>query len=215
MTPRAVLLDMDGTLLDSERVYLATWRAAREAAGLAPDDGLYRRLVGLPGPAAAARVRAAEGGAAAAAIEREWDARIAAAFDDPVPCKAGAVALLEACRAHGIARVVATSTRTPSARRRLEKAGLLALVDAVVGGDAVERGKPAPDIFLEAARRAGAPPGACAAFEDSETGVAAALAAGLAAVVQVPDLSPPARTDDGRIVAPDLVAGARAAGLPI
>ena len=61
---------------------------------------------------------------------------------------------------------------------------------ALVGGDEVARGKPAPDIFLEAAARLGAAPAACVVLEDSEPGVRGALAAGMTPLM-VPDLLPP------------------------
>ncbi len=81
----------------------------------------------------------------------------------------------------------------------------------VVGYDAVARAKPAPDVFLEAADRLKVAPTRCVAFEDSDTGVAAALEAGMT-VVQVPDMVP-ARSTRAHHLAPSLLDGARACGL--
>ena len=71
-----------------------------------------------------------------------------------------------------------------------ENAGMENCFDALVSGDEVERGKPAPDIFLLAAKRIGIPPGECTVFEDSPHGIEGALRAGMKAVM-IPDLLPP------------------------
>ena len=84
-------------------------------------------------------------------------------------------------------RAVATSTRRERARAKLARRGLLARFAALVGGDEVARGKPAPDIFLLAAARLGVAPADCVVLEDSEPGVRGALAAGMMPIM-VPDL---------------------------
>ena len=89
--------------------------------------------------------------------------------------------------------------------RHLGQAGLLSHFRALATRDDVERGKPHPDLYLEAARRLGVAPGRCLAFEDSNNGLTAAHAAGMMAVM-VPDIAPP--TDEVRAkcmtVLPDL-----------
>jgi len=99
-------------------------------------------------------------------------------------------ALFDTLEALGIPRGVATSTRRSRALPKLEAVGLLARVDQVVAGDEVSRGKPAPDIYLEAAARLGTAPGDCLALEDSNAGVRAGHTAGMH-VVMVPDLLAP------------------------
>lgn len=111
----------------------------------------------------------------------------------------------------GLPCAVATNSATATALGKLESAGIARHFAHVVGYDAVARPKPAPDVFAEAARRLGAAPGRCIAFEDSDTGVAAALAAGMH-VVQVPDLQASGRAGAHHL-APSLVDGARRAGL--
>lgn len=98
--------------------------------------------------------------------------------------------LLDLLDAHGIARAVATSTQRERAARKLERNGLLPRFDALVGGDDVQQGKPAPDIFLAAARALGVAPARCLVLEDSNAGARAGLAAEMA-VVLVPDLLEP------------------------
>jgi beta-phosphoglucomutase-like phosphatase (HAD superfamily) len=93
---------------------------------------------------------------------------------------------------------VATSTRRARAQAKLERVALHARFAALVGGDEVACGKPAPDIFLEAARRLGVPPASCLVLEDSLPGLEAAVAAGMAAIM-VPDLTAPPARVAGRV----------------
>ncbi len=94
-----------------------------------------------------------------------------------------------------------------TAESHLGRAGLLARFATLVARDDVERAKPFPDIYLEAARRLGVPPGNCLAFEDSSPGLTAAHAAGTMAIM-VPDILQP--SDEVRAkclhIAPDMVA---------
>ncbi|MEO1650531.1 MAG: HAD-IA family hydrolase, partial [Pseudomonadota bacterium] len=103
---------------------------------------------------------------------------------------------------------------TARAREKLKKAELLEAFQHVVGGDQVERSKPDPDIYLEAARRLSANPAASVALEDSENGVRAAHAAGMT-VIQVPDLIQPSDSLRmlGHTIAADVLVGARHVGL--
>ena len=96
--------------------------------------------------------------------------------------------LLAWLEGEAIPKAVATSTRKSRAEAKLSRTGLLPRFSTLVGGDEVACGKPAPDIFLEAAARLAIDAGACLVLEDSEPGMRGAIAAGMAAVM-VPDLS--------------------------
>jgi beta-phosphoglucomutase-like phosphatase (HAD superfamily) len=85
---------------------------------------------------------------------------------------------------------VATSTRGDLARKKLDTVHLLSFFRSVTGGDSVEHGKPAPDIYLAAATTLSVAPEECVAFEDSSPGTLSAAAAGMRAVI-VPDLKAP------------------------
>ena len=220
MTPpppiRAVIFDMDGLLLDSERVYMRAFEATCAALGVSVSRADYRRLVGRSGPdGRAALEEVLDGAATLADFDAVWDGQIAGVFDRPVPLRPGAFELTTHLLAAGTPVAVATSTSRAGAIRRLTLAGLPALAEGpLVGGDEIARRKPAPDIYLAAARLLGIGPDLCAAFEDSTTGVRAALAAGCV-TTQVPDLQPV--TDEtralGHAIAPDLLTGARALGI--
>lgn len=107
-----------------------------------------------------------------------------------VPVKKGLFELVEALKQEGYRLCVATSTRKETASDELIKAGILGHFEDLIGGDDITRGKPFPDIFLEAAKRIEAKPENCFVFEDSINGIKAAYAAGMKPIM-IPDLVEP------------------------
>jgi HAD superfamily hydrolase (TIGR01509 family) len=103
-----------------------------------------------------------------------------------IPVKPGLHRLLAVLEKHQIPTAIATSTDTKDAEFSLRTAGLWDRFSAVVTGDQVQRGKPEPEIYLEAASRLGADPRSCVALEDSSNGVLAANRAGMRTLM-VPD----------------------------
>ncbi|PNY75745.1 HAD family phosphatase [Stenotrophomonas pavanii] len=189
--PDAVIFDMDGLMIDSERVSLACWGQAADEFGLGLDEAVFLRMVGLGDRDSHALLRA-QGiedsviDAVAARCHDLYEARTQIGL----PLRPGILELLELLKAHAIPRAVATTTRQPRAGRKLAAAGLLPYFDAVITSGDVARPKPAPDIYLLAAQRLGQAPERCLALEDSPAGTRAALAAGMT-VIQVPDLVHP------------------------
>jgi HAD superfamily hydrolase (TIGR01509 family) len=187
----AVVLDMDGTLLDTEGAYRAAFLDAAAALGHAVDEGFYATLVGISsrerGPLLAARYGP---GFPWAACLREYRARKARLLADGVRAKPGAAELLADLAARKLPCAVATSATRRTALLALERAGLLGAFAAVAARDDVADGKPHPALFLRAAEALGTPPARCVAVEDSPPGVLAAQAAGMR-VVMVPDALPP------------------------
>ena len=104
--------------------------------------------------------------------------------------KKGLFTLLDYLRGKGIKMAVATATPRERTLSYLENIGARDYFSAVVCGDMVETGKPAPDIYLTAAEGLGLPPKECAAFEDSPNGIKAAYAAGCHAIM-IPDMTQP------------------------
>lgn len=187
--PAAVLFDMDGLLIDSERLAQAATRAASEVLELPIPEAVALRMIGL-GRDALERMLAVELGShfPFERFQLEWESQYHRRIDHGVPVKTGAAEALAALSAAGLPCAVATSTSTHMARHKLEKAGLLAHFSVVVGRDAVIHGKPAPDLYLHAARQLGADPATCWAFEDSLPGLTAAVASG-ARTHWVPDIA--------------------------
>ena len=202
----AVLLDMDGTLLDTEQVYLTSLITALEAYGYREATAICHAMIGLPGPECEAMLRDHYGADFPLA---DVNAAYAAHRDDLLACglplKPGAPELLETLHAAKCPMALVTSSSRRTADRYLELAGIRDRFDAVLTRDDVVRGKPHPDLYLLAAERLRVSPHACVAVEDSSPGVTAAHAAG-AITIMVPDILQP--TDDIRAkcaaVLPDL-----------
>jgi HAD superfamily hydrolase (TIGR01509 family) len=189
----AAVFDMDGLLLDSERPVRAAWMNAARHIGKPLTDADYLSVVGLNHRDSDARMLALFGGVAEhlEAARRHANDTLEADFaTSPFGVKPGALRLLSCLRSAGIPCAVASSTHHAEVQRRLRNAGLVDFFAALCGGDEVERGKPAPDLYRLALDRLGAEAGASVAFEDSGHGVQSALAAGMA-VVNVPDLKAP------------------------
>ena len=188
--PDAVIFDMDGLMLDSERVILGCLREAANAQGEDIDEALWLSMIGHTDVVCRELLAARIGLPAATTLLARCHARYIDIAERGVPHRPGIIALLELLAAHAMPCAVATSTRTPLAQRKLDATGLLAYFDVVCTSSDVVRPKPAPDVYLLAAERLGVEPSRCLVLEDSPTGVRAALAAGMTAI-QVPDLLTP------------------------
>lgn len=188
---QAVVFDMDGLMLDTEAVSLECWVAAAHEHGWEVPHELCLAMIGLNSKSAQLLLREALGETfPMQAIYASSHERYLARLRQGVPVKPGLHRLLDYLRECELPLAVATSTRRALAIDKLERHGLMRYFDSLVGGDEIAQGKPAPDIYLEAAARLGVPPVRCIALEDSEPGLRAAHGAGMACIV-VPDLKPP------------------------
>jgi HAD superfamily hydrolase (TIGR01509 family) len=190
-TVRAVVLDMDGTLHDTEAVYHAALKQAVQAVGFAVTDAFCHSLIGIPGAESVAMMRDHLGpDFPFAAYNLLYSQHVGQALGAAVPLKPGAIELLEALEQHGMKVAVATSASRRAAELHLGLSGLRGRLPVVVTRDDVVRGKPHPDLFLRAAVLLDVAPKACLAVEDSFNGIRAAHAAGMMPVM-VPDLLAP------------------------
>lgn len=207
MPPEGLVFDMDGLILDTERIARDGFVEACRRVGVTPDMDCYLRAIGTSSEVA--RRVLVDGHGESFPVDdvlAAWNEWFRKHRDhETPPVKAGAGAILKAAARLGIPCALATSSWEPGVGNRLARVGLVHYFRARVTGDQVGAGKPDPETFLKAAARLKLPPRRCWAFEDSANGVRAAVAAGME-VFQIPDLAPPdeALLELGHTVLPDL-----------
>ena len=188
----AVLFDLDGTLLDYEGASHVALNAPLQRFGVTVSLDLHASIIGSRSDVWSRVILSACGIAASQMTPeqyvREYMTQIATLYST-LTLMPGAQRLVHVLQSRGVPMAVATSSMRESCTKKLAVHPTISdAMKAVVCGDdpTVKCGKPAPDIFLEAARALGVPPERCAVFEDSPQGVVAGRAAG-AFVVGVPD----------------------------
>ena len=184
----AVVFDMDGVLIESEEI----WDAVREVyvreRGGRYDDEIQRAMMGMSSHEWSRYLHETAGlDESSETINAEIVQRMLAAYRERLPLVDGAVEAVRRLAAH-FPLAVASSSNRPLIDTVLEVSGLESSFQATVSSEEVARGKPAPDVYLEAARRLGVAPGRCAAVEDSHNGIRSAKAAGMR-VVAIPNPS--------------------------
>jgi HAD superfamily hydrolase (TIGR01509 family) len=214
---RALIFDYDGLIVDSETALARVLVDELAARGVPVDPSTFAHLFGATGPE----------------IDREWEALTRDWFGDiptideldkaiqdrvrplvaELPPLPGAIELLDAALEAGWATALATGKSRARLDPELERLALVDRFHAVVTSGEVPRGKPAPDVFLEAARRVGVEPSDCVVLEDSVPGCEAALAAGMAVVACPCELTSGCEFPDGVLRVMSL-ADVRLEGLP-
>jgi HAD superfamily hydrolase (TIGR01509 family) len=188
----AAIFDMDGLLLDTERVCMKIFSQACETLQVPFKKDIYLSIIGCNAASIEKIFRAGYGDDFDyPAVNREWRERYQnVVMHEAIPVKEGVVQLLNWLKGNDIPIAVATSTQRNVAERKLELAGLNHYFDHISTGCEVEQGKPHPEIYLLAAKRLNIAPDKCLAFEDSNNGVRSAVAANTI-TYQIPDLVEP------------------------
>ena len=189
---KGAIFDMDGLMIDTEKLYLKFWILAAKDFGydMTPEHvysmrsmarkfsiPLLKGIFGEDCPTEDIRAHRTE-------LMNEY------IKEHGIEVKKGLFTLLDYLRGNGIKMAVATATPRERTVEYLRTIGAADYFSAVICGDMIETGKPAPDIYLTAAKELGLPPQQCAAFEDSPNGIKAAHAAGCFAVM-IPDMTQP------------------------
>lgn len=198
----AVIFDMDGTLVDSERVSQEAWKRAARDLGIELPGELIHSFIGRTAPSVHALMVEHLGGDDELAKEcfRLHLVHFDQICETDLTLMPGAREALDELHAAGYSLALATSTYRSKAIPRLDRFGLRDVFASITTGDEIENGKPAPDIFLLAAERMGVDPTRCAVIEDSHNGVRSGHAAG-AQVFMVPDMVPPTSEIEGMCAA--------------
>ncbi len=189
---QAAIFDMDGLLLDTERISLDTFMETGRLFNFEANIETYLKCVGTNEAKTKEIILEAYGAEFPyEAMRKVWLEKYEKLVrSTPNLAKAGAKKFLEFIEESSLKIALATSTNHKLAREKLEHAGLSSFFKTIVGGDQVEHSKPAPEIYLKAAQLIEVDPKFCLALEDSDNGVKAAHHAGMT-VIQIPDLKEP------------------------
>ena len=182
---RAVLLDMDGTVLDTERINKICWQKAMAETGYHFEEKVYFDLVGL-NHKSITQYFMDNFGFTLEQFEKMKDAAIdysrAYKAEHGVPIKQGFLELSDYLREQGIKTAAVTSSTCLEAQHNFQGANIEDRFDLIIGGDSVTTGKPSPEPYQKAAEGLGFHPSECLAAEDSANGIRSAHGAGIKCV---------------------------------
>ncbi len=188
---RGLIFDMDGVLLDTEKIYFSCWQKSAASFGVTmqPEHALAVRSCCQTYAEPYLKRNLGSDFQYLAVREKRRELVSQYIEEHGIAQKPGILELTSYCKENGICVAVATATARELAEERLALAGLRDIFPIIVGGNQVPCGKPAPDIYRIAAKQLGFAPEACLAIEDSPNGIFAAFSAGCKPVF-VPDLTP-------------------------
>jgi HAD superfamily hydrolase (TIGR01509 family) len=190
----AVVFDLDGVIVDSEQVWDEVRERLAHERGGAWHDGAQADMMGMSSPEWSRYMHERIGlPESPEEINDEVVGLMLERYRESLPLIDGAVDAVRRLAA-AFTLGVASSSNRPLIEVVLERAGIAELFAAIVSSEEVARGKPAPDVYLEAARRLGVEPARCAAVEDSSNGIRSAHAAGMH-VLAVPNAHYPPPPD--------------------
>lgn len=199
---KAVIFDLDGTLIDTEKIYRMFWPKAVAEMGYEMTDEQYLSIRSLGRPFAPKQLKQWYGNDFDYAKARDIRTGYFNKYieEHGIEKKPGAVELLTYLREHGFVTAIATATATPRAKKYLEQTELLGYFDKIISAAMVDEGKPSSKVYEYAVNQLGFLPEECIAVEDAPNGIISASDAKLN-VIMVPDLTGPTPELEDRISA--------------
>ena len=187
----AVIFDLDGLVLDTEKTYFQAWKTAASRMGFEFSDNFCASLSGLHFQHVEDKLLATYGANFDLNQFKQLSGQIwrETAKRHGLPVKKGFLNILKQLRNKGIPFCLATNSQQSNALECLELAGLSQVFSIIICRDQVSKGKPDPEIFLKAAKTLQTPINQCLVLEDSNTGVQAAARAGAVSVF-IPSIYP-------------------------
>lgn len=190
MQMKGAIFDMDGLLFDTEKVYQETWHEIAKEHNIKLGNGFLEAISGTNGEQMCRILECYYQVPDGADIMQECMARVQQKLSVHVPIKEGVKEILNFFREKGIRLAVASSSSVQQIESNLKISGIEEYFTEIISGSEVDCGKPAPDIFLLAAKRIDCRPEECFVFEDSKNGIRAGHEAGCVTIM-VPDLIKP------------------------
>lgn len=199
---KGVLFDMDGVILDTEKLYTRFWKEAAQSLGFPMTHEMALGMRSLSRELGERQLKEYLGEEVDYQKVRDTRIKMMTAFiqENGVELKPGIQELLDFLKEKGIKTSIATSSPLDRTKEYLSKVGLVDAFDELVSGHMVPHGKPAPDIYLYAAEKLGLKPEECLVIEDSPTGLLAGMRAG-AVPIMIPDQDQPTDETKARIYA--------------
>ena len=193
MKIKGVISDMDGVILDTEKLYVRFWCEAANFYGYPMERSHALSIRSMARPLAIERLKSyfGEDFDYYAVHDKRIELMDKYIEENGIEAKAGAETLLSYLKENGYRVALATATGFERTKKYLGQLGLYKYFDEIVCAAMVEHGKPEPDIYLYAAEKLGLRPQECIALEDSQNGIKSASSAGCKTVM-VPDLDEPA-----------------------
>lgn len=189
---KGAIFDMDGLMIDTEKLYLKYWKQAAADFGYKMEDNHVFAIRSLARKYSIPKLKGFFGDDFPTEEVRSRRTELINSHIEKhgIEVKKGLFELLDYLKSNGIKLAVATATQRDRTLMYLDKINAINYFDSIICGDMVTNGKPEPDIYLTASAQLGLLPNQCVAYEDSPNGIKSAFSAGCHAIM-IPDMTLP------------------------